>query len=471
MKKIFVTLIFFICTIICINVNAKDENSGYIVKIKEHSISLMCVTEEITYIGDNLYHADNLNTVYSFIPSENIETIFPDYEFELFYIDYPDITSDIEFDSQWYLDKINADAIRKRGLSGKGIKIAIIDSGINFSHPDFNQSNILQGYNCTFGAEDINDYSDNIGHGTMVAGIIAAQTDNELDIAGIASNAQIIPIKITDSNSLNISSIFLGLEKALETDCDIINMSFGGAITDEEALSVLKGYIDEAEEKGIIVVAAVGNSGHTDNAMNYPAGFDNVIGVGSVDEDLSSSYFSQKNESVFVSAPGDNIISLFKNNSTTTGLGTSLSAPIVTAVIAIIKEVRPECTLQEIKELLKNTSVDYGSEGYDINYGYGILNVENIVEEIGDDIPDFIISQGIINSKKRIHIHNNSSDAVIANIFFASYGDNNHLEDIEIIENVNLIDGVTNIVNGEIYENFFLWDKNLRPYTKKYSIK
>ena len=418
-----------------------------------------------------IYHADNLNTVYSVIPSENIETIFPDYEFELFDIDYPDITSDIEFDSQWYLDKIQAESIRKKGLSGEGVKIAIIDSGINFSHPDFNQSNILQGYNCTFGAEDINDYSDKIGHGTMVAGIVAAQTDNELDIAGIASNAQIIPIKITDSNSLNISSIFLGLEKALETDCDIINMSFGGAITDEEALSVLKGYIDEAEEKGIIVVAAVGNSGHTDNAMNYPAGFDNVIGVGSVDEDLSSSYFSQKNKSVFVSAPGNNIISLFKNNSTATGLGTSLSAPIVTSVIAIIKEVRPECTLQEVKEWLKNTSVDYGSEGYDINYGYGVLNAENILEEISGDIPNFIISQGIINSKKRIHIHNNSLNSVIANAFFASYGDNNHLEDIEIIEDVDLIDGVTNIVNGEIYENFFLWDKNLRPYTEKYFIK
>lgn len=135
--------------------------------------------------------------------------------------------------------------------------------------------------------------------------------------------------------------------------------------------------------------------------MNYPAGFDNVIGVGSVDEDLTSSYFSQKNESVFISAPGNNIISLYKNNSTTTGLGTSLSAPIVTAVIAIIKEIRPESTLQEIKELLKNTSLDCGVEGYDINYGYGVLNLERIIEEVSDDIPDFIVSQGIINSKKR----------------------------------------------------------------------
>lgn len=99
------------------------------------------------------------------------------------------------------------------------------------------------------------------------------------------------------------------------------------------------------------------------------------------------------------------------------------------------------------------------------------LNLERIIEEVSDDIPDFIVSQGIINSKKRIHVHNNSSKNIVANAFFASYGDNNRLEDIEIIEDVNLIDGVTNIINEKTYENFFLWDKNLRPYTKKYSIK
>lgn len=111
--------------------------------------------------------------------------------------------------------------------------------------------------------------------------------------------------------------------------------------------------------------------------------------------------------------------------------------------------------------------MDYGSEGYDINYGHGVLNVENIVEEISGDIPDFIISQGIINSKIRIHIHNNSLNSVIANAIFASYGNNNRLEDIEIIEDVDLIDGVTNIINEKTYENFFLWDKNLRPYIQR----
>ncbi len=471
MKKTVFNLVLLICMLLCIQVNAESTYSGYIIKLKNEPIALMCAVDELSRIGEKLYYADDMETVNKFIPSENIEAIFPDYEFQLFDLDYPYITSDSDFNSQWYLDKINAVSIREKGLSGRGVKIAVIDSGINSSHPDFNKTNILQGYNCTLGAEDINDCSDNVGHGTMVAGIIAAQTDNELDISGIAGNAQIIPIKITDTNSLKISSIISGLKKALETDCDIINMSFGGAISDKEALSVLKEYIDQAEEKGIIVVAAVGNSGHIDNVVNYPAGFDNVIGVGSVNEDLESSYFSQKNESVFISAPGNNIISLSKNNSTTTGMGTSLSAPIVTATVAIIKEVMPECTLQEVKELLKKTSIDSGTEGYDVNYGYGILNAENIISEISDEIPDFIISQGVLNSKKRIHIHNNSFECITSTVCFSLCGENNRIKDIEIIENVDLIDGVTNIVNEKTYENFFLWNKNLRPYTKKYSIE
>jgi len=471
MKKFLAAGLLLLCMVVCVHVHAESEERGYIVKLKEPAVSLMTVTDEVTQIGESLYRADDLDAVYSVIPEENIETVFPDYEFELFDLDYPEITSDFYFEDQWYLDAIGARAIREKGLSGEGVKIAIVDSGITSSHPDFDQSNILQGYNCTYGAVDKNDYSDTVGHGTMVAGVIAAQTDNECDISGIASNAQLIPIKITDSNSLNMSSIFLGLEQALKTDCDIINMSFGGAITDQDALAVLKSYIDEAEEKGMIVVAAVGNSGHTNNLMNYPAGFENVIGVGAVDEDLSTSYFSQRNESVFLSAPGNSIVSLYKNKSVTTGLGTSLSAPIVTAVTAIIKEVHPDYSLQEVKELLKKTATDRGVEGYDINYGHGVLNAENIVEELSADLPEFIISQGKINSQKRIHVHNNSSDAVTANAYFASYGDYDSLEGHEMMEEIDLACGVTNIVNDKLYQYFFLWDEEFRPFVKKYAMK
>ncbi len=469
MKKIIINIIIFICIIFCNIVNAETMSDGYIVKLKNTEVSLMCIDDELSYIGENLYRADDIDTIYDCVAPENIEVIFPDYVCELFDEDYPTTTSDIYFDQQWYLNKIGAVAIREKGLSGKGVKIAVIDSGVNASHSDFNQANILQGYNCIPGTKNVYDCSDNVGHGTMVAGIIAAQTDNELGISGIASNAQIIPIKITDTIKLNISNVFTGIEKAIETDCDIINMSLGATELDEDAMAVLKEYIDEAEEKGIIVIAAVGNTGNS--VVNYPAGFDNVIGVGSVNENLTVSDFSQKNSSVFVTAPGNNITSLSNSGAIASSNGTSFSTPVVTAVTAIIKEVCPNYSLQDIKKLLMDTSTDAGANGYDVKYGYGILNVSKIIEELNENIPEVIISQGILNSKQRIHIHNNLGNSVVANTYFTLYDDKYNIEITEKSNDINLAGGVTNITLEKDYDKFFLWDKNLRPYIKKYFIK
>lgn len=471
MKKIIINIIIFICIIFCNIVNAETMSDGYIVKLKNTEVSLMCIDDELSYIGENLYRADDIDTIYDCVAPENIEVIFPDYVCELFDEDYPTTTSDIYFDQQWYLNKIGAVAIREKGLSGKGVKIAVIDSGINASHSDFNQTNILQGYNCIPGTKNVNDCSDNVGHGTMVAGIIAAQTDNELGISGMASNAQIIPIKITDKITLNISNILAGIEKAIDTDCDIINMSFGANGLDNDAMATLKELIDKAEEKGIIVIAAVGNTGHIDNAMNYPAGFDNVIGVGSVNESLTVSDFSQRNNSVFVTAPGNNITSISNSGGIESSNGTSFSTPIVTAVTAIIKEICPNYSLQDIKKLLMDTSTDAGANGYDVKYGYGILNVSKIIEELNENIPEVIISQGILNSKQRIHIHNNLGNSVVANTYFTLYDDKYNIEITEKSNDINLAGGVTNITLEKDYDKFFLWDKNLRPYIKKYFIK
>ena len=471
MKKFIINIIIFICIIFCNIVNAETISDGYIVKVKNTEASLMCVDDELSYIGENLYRADDIDAIYDCVPSENIEVIFPDYICELFDTDYPITTSDTYFSQQWYLDKIGAVSIREKGLSGKGVKIAIIDSGVNTSHYDFNQENILQGYNCIVGEKDVNDCSDNFGHGTMVAGIIAAQTDNGLGISGIASNAQIIPIKITDKITFDLSDLLLGLEKAIETDCDIINMSLGVTGLDNDAMAVFKELIDKAEKKGKIVIAAAGNTGHLGNAVNYPAGFDNVIGVGAVNEDLTVTEFSQKNKGVFVTAPGKNIISLYKSGTIASSDGTSFSAPMVTAVTAVIKEVCPNYSIQDIKNLLMDTSTDAGTEGYDVKYGYGILNVSKIIEELNENIPDIIISQGILNSKRRVHIHNNLENPVVANAYFTLYDDKYDRKIIDKSDDINLAGGVTNITLEKDYDEFFLWDKKLRPYIKKYFIE
>lgn len=468
MKKVLAILVVISGVLFCGKIHAASD--GYIVKVKENSISLMFMNDKVVPVGEDLYRTETLEDVYSYFAHGSIDKVFPDYQLELFDVNYPESTSDTAFDYQWYLEQIGAADIRDKGLSGKGVKIAVIDSGVNADHPDFRSDTVLSGYNCIAGAADPSDCSDNIGHGTMVAGIIAAHTDNELDIAGIASGAQIVPIKITDTSKLNLSNVFNGLEKAIQAECDIINMSFGGVINNAEALSVLKEYIDEAEEKGIIVVTAVGNSGHTDNAMNYPAGFDNVIGVGAIDEDLTVSYFSQRNSSVFITAPGNNIVSLSNTDSLMTGLGTSFSTPIVTAVVAIIKEVYPDYSLKEVKELLIKTSVDSGDKGYDTSYGYGILDASAIVEDIKEQIPEFMISKGSISSQPRVHIHNNTDKSVVGNAFFSSY-QNGALSQIDAFDSVSLKSGTTSITYNSDYEYFFLWNNKLRPYINKYSLK
>ena len=118
-----------------------------------------------------------------------------------------------------------------------------------------------------------------------------------------------------------------------------------------------------------------------------------------------------------------------------------------------------------------DTSTDAGANGYDVKYGYGILNVSKIVEELNDNIPEVIISQGILNSKQRIHIHNNLGNSVVANTYFTLYDDKYNIEITEKSNDINLAGGVTNITLEKDYDKFFLWDKNLRPYIKKYFIK
>ena len=465
MKKILFSFLM-ICGLFSVGFLVRANAQGYLVKTKEPQILLLSGESGIMPIGETLYRADSLEAVYRTMTSDNIDMIFEDGELSLFEGEFPEITSDPLIESQWYLESVDAATVRRAGVSGKGVKIAVIDSGITLTHPDLQTAGISDGYNCVLGATDPYDCSDKVGHGTMVCGLIVAQCDNEIGICGLAPDAQIIPIKITEKNSFSYSALFSGLEQALKTDCDIIHMSLGGPITDKNALSVMEDYIRQAEEKGIIVVAAAGNSGHSGNELNYPAAFDSVIGVGSLDEDLSVSYFSQKNESVFVTAPGNQILSLYSNGGYTTGLGTSLSAPMVTAAISLIKELKPSCSLQQIKEILQETSVDMGTSGYDVNYGYGVLNVKNIMEELDSFIPDFMISQGICDGKKRIHIHNNSNQTVTANTFLASADGQYNIK-----TGLSLPDGVTDIEEADSYHTCFLWDINLRPYTKKYDIK
>ncbi|MBQ7758392.1 MAG: S8 family serine peptidase [Anaerotignum sp.] len=164
-----------------------------------------------------------------------------------------------------------------------------------------------------------------------------------------------------------------------EYDCDIINMSFGEGIPS----TVFMEAVEYAYEKGVIMVAAVGNYGSKTEL--FPAAFDEVIGVGAVGAEKEWCDFSQYNESVFITAPGDLMVTAEKTASDayeTDREGTSFSSPCVAAIAALALQVDNTLTPTEFRDLLKETAEDLGDAGYDIYYGHGLADIEALLKAL-----------------------------------------------------------------------------------------
>lgn len=444
-----------------------EESNGYIVKLNTDVMLLSTDDSQIKPLGDGLYKVSSEELLNEFLSNECVETYFPDCKLELFEEKFPQATSDTWSSSQWALDVMGAQAARKAGAFGQGVRIAIIDSGIKADHLDLNRAKILEGYNCLGTGDGITDVTDNYGHGTKVAGIIAAQIDNELDIAGIAGEVEIYPVKVTDGKNFDLSNALIGIKKAVESDCDIINMSFGASIS-SAGITEFQRVINEATDAGCVVVASAGNGG--DTSINYPAGLSNVIGVGSVDSDLAVSDFSQKNVSVDVVAPGKNVRTLSNLGGSTAVSGTSFSAPQVAAVACLIKGICPDMLPSEVEKIIKETAIDKGDSGYDTSYGYGIVNIENIIGRLEDKLPDFVVSQGMKDGTKRVYVHNNRDCVINLNCYYAKFS-GKKMESVGGKQTVDIQSGVTPFNLADNFNSFFIWDKNLKPYTKRYEIK
>lgn len=282
-------------------------------------------------------------------------------------------------ESKWDLEMIRADFTYDINCEGQEIKIGVIDSGIT-DHADL-KGNILEGHDYISGTEDTKD---TYGHGTFVSGIIASLDDGE-GIIGVAPKVRLVPLKCFVGKTTNVSVICKAIYGAVDDfDCDVINMSFGLM---EDSIA-LKEAIDYAAGKGVIIVAAVGNDGTEE--LCYPAAYDNVIGVGSVDKNEGASSVSQHNKSVFITAPGVNVKSTDYKGGYTTGSGTSYAAPFVTAAAAVMMNIDDEIDLEQMKAVLSTSAADKGAEGYDEYYGYGILNLEGCAQSLIGDTKYFI---------------------------------------------------------------------------------
>lgn len=262
----------------------------------------------------------------------DVELIEQDY-FVSVHFDIP--PNDPDYDRQWALPHIQAETAWGEMDSLKPITVAVIDTGVCMSHEDLDGRVLDNGYDFV---DNDDDPEDVFGHGCSVAGIIAANIDNGIGIAGFAPNVSILPIRVLGPNgSGSMADVAAGIVYAADNGADIINLSLGsfvGSQTEKDA-------VDYAVDKGVTVIASAGNSGGS--LPGYPARYENVVAVGSVDRDGSRSSFSNKGGDIW--APGRDVHTIYLNNGYKALNGTSFSAPYVSAMAAVLEGMGQELHL------------------------------------------------------------------------------------------------------------------------------
>jgi thermitase len=276
---------------------------------------------------------DSLDTVIVSVPEEIASNPLPlssaitQTESDYYVSALDSIPNDPQYSEQWALSTIGAASVwGKLPIDAEKIRIAVIDSGICSTHPDLD-GRIVAGWDFV---EGDSIPQDEFGHGCAVAGIIAANMNDSLGIAGIAPNAQIMPLRALDENGIGTySNVAAAIVYAADNDAQIINVSLGGS----NSSSIMENAINYAISKDVIIVAAAGNSG-TQGAL-YPAAYQGVIAVGSIDPNLQHSRFSNYGPQIDLWAPGRDILSVNLEGGYDLFSGTSFSAPHVAGAKAM----------------------------------------------------------------------------------------------------------------------------------------
>lgn len=284
----------------------------------------------------------------------------------------------LEQKTPWGIERIGSRLVNAVGNTGKGIKIGVLDSGIDYNHDDL-KGNYRGGYNIV---DDNNDPMDQNGHGTHVAGIVAAE-DNNIGVVGVAPQAYLYSVKVLAFDSTgSTSNIVGGLEWSVDNGMQIINMSLGSC---ENSISVGRA-INNTYNAGILIVAAAGNSGNaagTGNTMDYPASYDSVISVGATDINDNRGKFSSTGPKLELSAPGVNILSTLNGNKYGTLSGTSMASPHVTGVAALIMSAEPGITNSRVRIRMQTTAQNMSNVtgGFSAKdwYGYGLVDAVRAV--------------------------------------------------------------------------------------------
>jgi len=375
---------------LCLTVGAAAaEHDGYIIRLEPRvdllgeDAALPEGVEEV-YGPENLYKTADRELIAQLEEAGLLAYAEPDYPVELLEIsDDPGWGSE----KQWDLEAIGLSYAWARGIDGQAadgtrIRIGIVDSGVYGEHEDLQNAHFVPGVNILAqeGTAERSNTVDTYGHGTFVAGIIAAEAGNGIGTAGIAPGAEIMPIKCFDDKTSTMSALIEGIYAGVNGGCRILNLSLGVS-ANVLKFQFLEEAIAYAAQRGVIVVAAAGNDGTT--TLKYPAAFDSVIGVGFVDRSGAVASKSHRNESIFVTAPGIGLygLGIDGTDSYTSGGGSSYATAEVTAAAALALSADPGMTPETFMALLSRTAEDRGDTGYDTSYGHGALRIDRMLAE------------------------------------------------------------------------------------------
>ncbi|MBX5326204.1 MAG: S8 family serine peptidase [Candidatus Bathyarchaeia archaeon] len=350
------------------------------------------------------------------------------------------VPNDTFWNRQWGPVKIQADYAWNITVGNSAVLVAVVDTGVDYNHPDLAANYVPLGYDWVNGDSDP---MDDHGHGTHVAGIISAVINNAQGIAGLAQ-VRIMAEKGLDSGGGYYDDLANAIIHATDQGANIISMSWGGS----SASSVLHDALKYAYDHNVLLVAAAGNAGSSTRL--YPAAFDEVIAVTATDQNDKPASFTSYGDWVELGAPG---VQIFSTISYThyPGLnypydqlsGTSMACPHVSGVAALVWSKFPNMSRDVLRFHLRDTADDLGAAGFDVYYGYGRLNAYKAITQ---PLPPHDL---VVTSWKRPpYVEPNSTGTINATI--VNYGRSNETATVQLLVNGTLEESLTidNLVSG-----------------------
>jgi subtilisin len=313
------------------------------------------------------------------LPAEEIDALRENcniayVEEDTVYTAAPETLTTEQYDRAWGVGHIFAQCAHAKGYRGRGINVAVIDTGIDHTHEDL-IANYRGGYDFVFNDDDPFDDSFD-GHGTYVAGIIAAE-DNDIGIVGVAPEVNLYALKVLDGAGFGLVEwIVAAIDWAVLNGMDVINVSIEGPHR-----QALQDACDKAYRAGVLLVGSGGNSLIGGGPVTYPAAYDSVIAVTATDSADIPGYFAPIGDQLELAAPGVSVLSTIAGGGYDLISGTSIAAPHVTGAVALLLSAIPEdlcgeaqITPEDVRLTLQSTAVDLGEVGKDELYGYGLVD-------------------------------------------------------------------------------------------------